>query len=332
VWSISSCKGEEEKALIVPDFAISFADGKEEAPTTVLIENRTTGANAYAWIFEGGTPHEPLGEQPGPVRYDRPGTYTVTLMAYHDAEVETLTKSLTVRRPTNAVSSFSLSFASPFSDYAPAEVAFINESDHADSYLWSFAGGDPAASAESDPVVTFARYGLHEVTLTVSNTAGNSSVRTQSVKIYPGELRCNTPDEAWQASLRYPPLEDPIGYVQYHLAAERSAIRSWMRIYIPPQIFGQEVKYELPLNWDWIVGEDGKQQLRIELVVTETQKGVELSDFTLSEDGSFTLTATRLDDELQMLLSSEGAAALIPVLEQELTYSKQTGVTPPGFR
>jgi hypothetical protein len=331
VWLIPSCSDEEKKALIVPDFEISFADGKDEAPATVLVENRTTGANAYAWLFEGGIPYEPVGENPGPVQYSRPGTYIVTLMAYHDAEVEILTKSLTVRRPVSAVSNFSVSFASPFSDYAPAEASFINESDNADSYAWSFAGGEPATSVEPNPVVTFARYGLHEVTLTASNTAGSSHVRTQFVKIYPGELICHTSDEAWQAPLTFP-FVGTIGYVQYHLAAARSAIRSWMRIYISPQIFGQEVKYELPLNWDWIVGDDGNQQLRIELVITETQRGIELSNFVLQENGSFALTGTKLDNELQMLLNGQGAAALIPVLEQDMVYAKQTGVTPPnGF-
>ncbi|MDR0574503.1 MAG: PKD domain-containing protein [Tannerella sp.] len=325
--TISSCGDKDEDIDIIPEFEVSFQDGNDVAPATVLVNNQTTGANAYAWTFDGGDPNESTNQNPGPIRYARPGEYTISLKAYYNAEFEALTKTVTVRPPENVVSNFSISFGSA-GDYAPAEATFTDESDNAESYSWTFENGNPATSAQQNPpVVTFAHYGLHNVTLTASN-AGGSNTKTQSLKIYPGELVCRS-DEIWEGPLMYPGFGQ-IGSIQYRFAADRSGGASGTRIYIPAEavavLLGNPaavaVLYELPLNWDWLIADNG-QQFKVEVNVNGN-KGIELSNFAFLENGGFALTNTAFDDQLKYLLTADGAALLIPVLEQDIVYTKKS--------
>lgn len=43
--------------------------------------SNTTGPTSYAWTFTGGSPASSMSANPGPVCYNTPGTYTVTLVA-----------------------------------------------------------------------------------------------------------------------------------------------------------------------------------------------------------------------------------------------------------
>ncbi|MEZ5015388.1 MAG: M43 family zinc metalloprotease [Chitinophagales bacterium] len=52
-----------------------------------------------------------------------------------------------------------------------------------DSRSWTFEGGSPATSTETDPVVSFSDLGWHHVTLTVTNAAGEN-VKDESLYIY----------------------------------------------------------------------------------------------------------------------------------------------------
>lgn len=68
---------------------------------------------------------------------------------------------------------------------APAVVHFANESaGDSLSYNWVFPGGEPAASSEASPVVTYSTAGIYNATLTATNSLG-SSVETQSFTFYP---------------------------------------------------------------------------------------------------------------------------------------------------
>jgi PKD repeat protein len=316
---ISSCSDKDEG--IVPKFEVSFQDG-DVAPATVLIDNQTTGANAYAWTFVGGDPSESTSQNPGPISYASPGEYTISLTAYYNAESKSLSKTITVKR--NPVD-FSISFGATL-DYAPATATFTDESDNAESFSWTFEGGNPATSTQQNPVVTFANYGLHNVTLTASK-AGSSHTKTQSLKIYPGELVCNS-NEYWEGLLMYPGFGQ-IGSIQYQFAADRSGGTSGTRIYVSGEAIAAltqnpaaDVIYQLPLNWDWLIDGNGQQQLKVEVNVDEN-KGTETSDFAFVNEG-FALTNTVFDEQLQFLLTADGAALLIPILQQDIVYTKKT--------
>ena len=56
-------------------------------------------------------------------------------------------------------------------------MQFSNESsENATSFEWDFPGGNPTGSTEENPTVTYDQPGSYTVTLTVTNTAGSSSV------------------------------------------------------------------------------------------------------------------------------------------------------------
>ncbi|RYD77036.1 MAG: T9SS type A sorting domain-containing protein [Sphingobacteriales bacterium] len=70
--------------------------------------------------------------------------------------------------------------------YVICEGGSINFKDNTfnaapNSYQWSFQGGNPALSSTKDPVIKFEKAGSYEVSLEVSNTAGNSKAERKAL-------------------------------------------------------------------------------------------------------------------------------------------------------
>jgi PKD repeat protein len=74
--------------------------------------------------------------------------------------------------PTPPVAGFS---ASTQTVCEGQQVSFTDQSTGADSWLWTFPGGNPSTSTDQNPVVTYISPGLHDVTLTVTNTFGSDT-------------------------------------------------------------------------------------------------------------------------------------------------------------
>ncbi len=134
--------------------------------------NNSSNADSYLWDFGDGntsTEFEPTHT------YAQDGTYTVTLTASNDCGSVSQTQTVTVVTPPTAAFS-----ASPTSGCAPLTVQFTDQSsDNVTSWSWQFPGGNPATSNEQNPTVTYDQAGVYDVTLTVSNAAGQD-VATQS--------------------------------------------------------------------------------------------------------------------------------------------------------
>ena len=58
---------------------------------------------------------------------------------------------------------------------AGSQVQFINTSQNATSYSWSFPGGNPSTSTQTNPIVTFNTPGTYTITLTASNGNQNNT-------------------------------------------------------------------------------------------------------------------------------------------------------------
>ena len=134
---------------------------------TATFTNTSTNATSYFWDFgDGGTSTDVSPEY----TYFAAGIYVVKLTA--TSVCGSVTKTLTVN--TFPTPDFQ---AQPTSGCATLVVQMINESSsNSTSYIWSFPGGSPAASAQPNPVVLYALSGTYPVTLKAFNSVGSNTI------------------------------------------------------------------------------------------------------------------------------------------------------------
>ncbi|MEZ4940770.1 MAG: PKD domain-containing protein [Saprospiraceae bacterium] len=136
--------------------------------STVGFTNNSTNSASYLWDF--GDSNTSTEQNPSHT-YLTDGTYTVTLTATNPCGTSTYTETVTIVTPP--IAGFS---ANVTEGCAPLEVQFTNSSSaNATSYAWTFEGGHPAVSSESDPVVLFNDPGIYTVTLVATNSAGSNT-------------------------------------------------------------------------------------------------------------------------------------------------------------
>ena len=134
---------------------------------SISFQNLSENATSFFWTFEGGTPENSTDENPV-VTYNEPGYYNVTLFATngHGYDVETKNAYIYVRAMTIA------DFTANITTVQTGEpVTFVNLSENATSYYWSFQGGEPAASQEENPTVVYENAGVYNVILFATNGA-----------------------------------------------------------------------------------------------------------------------------------------------------------------
>jgi PKD repeat protein len=138
-----------------PLFSVQFTDQSAGNPT------------AWSWSFQGGTPSSSTEENPVVV-YSTPGTYAVELTVtnpYGQGSLQ-IVDYITVGLPPAAGFSYITS---------QGTVAFANNSQGADFYLWSF--GDGNTSTEAAPTHTYQNSGAYTVELTAVNECGASTLQ-----------------------------------------------------------------------------------------------------------------------------------------------------------
>ncbi|AEH60743.1 PKD domain containing protein [Methanosalsum zhilinae DSM 4017] len=136
-----------------------------EAPLEVTFIDESEYAVEYQWDFGDGT----TSTQTSPTHtYEEVGTYTVTLTVTNEVGQDTLSKTITVETPSEMP--FASFTATPTSGEVPLEVTFIDESENAVEYHWEF--GDGETSTQANPSHTYTQPGMYNVTLTVTNEAG----------------------------------------------------------------------------------------------------------------------------------------------------------------
>lgn len=163
----------------VPDAA--FSGTVNEA--SVSFSNNTSNANSYDWDFGDG---ETSTEANPTHTYQEDGVYEVTLTATNDCGSVTVSEAFTiVTPPTAGFTAMQTSGCQPF------VVQFSNESSaNATTFSWQFPGGTPSVSSDQNPVVTYDAPGVYDVTLAVSNAAGND---TQTLNSYISVLAMPAP-------------------------------------------------------------------------------------------------------------------------------------------
>jgi PKD repeat protein len=165
------------------DFTTSFVGGDQSVPVIVKIESDITGADTYAWEFDGGSPSTSSKKNPGEILYTSQGTFIITLtMTNVDGESKKITKEVVIK------DGIAIQFTSQIvqNNYAPVEVQIKNTTPGEGLvFAWSFEGGNPATfTGSTPPNVVFSTPGDHNITLAVSNGV-ESQTQTQTINVAP---------------------------------------------------------------------------------------------------------------------------------------------------
>lgn len=114
------------------------------------------------------------------ISYSQPGTYPITLTAYHpNGNSESITKEITVTENQAP----EIAFATGENLCVSAPIEFSSESNAAiSSYSWDF--GDGNTSSEANPAHLFSSAGEYLVQLSVTDTAGCNNLFQDSITVY----------------------------------------------------------------------------------------------------------------------------------------------------
>src|SRR5690606_36264559 len=91
-------------------------------------------------------------------------------------------------------------------DYSlPVQVMILNKSEEADTYEWTFEGGNPANSIKRNPgIILYETKGEHIIRLYATNKDGSEDEHTMSIKIDPPVVIDFTVEVV---ESNYPPME-----------------------------------------------------------------------------------------------------------------------------
>lgn len=129
----------------------------------------------FSWTLSGATPNKSTEENPK-VIYKNSGNFGALMIARNVAGSNTKVISKVVnvlkRSQPEAI------FTSDKTEISPGEtITFFDQSINGPSNrLWSFPGGTPESSTIRNPLVSYSTVGVYDVTLKVSNDAGEASL------------------------------------------------------------------------------------------------------------------------------------------------------------
>ncbi len=145
-------------------------------PVEVKLTNITNGVGlTYSWIFEGGIPATSDQKSPPNIIFTTPGNHNITLMVSNGFESDTKTQIINVA--PNLVCNFNWTPNFEDEDYeSPVKINLVNQSVSANSYSWTFQGGNPAISTLENPTQVNFTTGSHVITLTATNDKTSQTV------------------------------------------------------------------------------------------------------------------------------------------------------------
>ncbi len=178
----NACKKDNDARPLRADFKTETQEFL--AGDLVKFEDISEGQPAtWNWEFEGGDPAS--SDLSGPeVRYNEPGTYSVTLTISNKHNTSTETKQGYIKIGYRQVEAAFTISATAVNQHVP--VTFTdNSTGMPTAWAWEFRSGNTVlTSNEKSPVITFEEPGLYTVTLKVSNPVGeDTEVKTDVLTI-----------------------------------------------------------------------------------------------------------------------------------------------------
>ncbi|MDR0864225.1 MAG: hypothetical protein LBO74_04740 [Candidatus Symbiothrix sp.] len=150
-------------------------------PAEVKIINRTEGASAYQWIFDGGSPETFAGENPGIIRFNEAGEHKITLTVNNGRETFSTFRTIELAPAMQLDFDIEPSF-NDFDYEAPFTAWLRNKSTNALSYEWSATGGTIVPQNETDAEITLETPGTYIIRLQGEN-GKESQTTEQSVTL-----------------------------------------------------------------------------------------------------------------------------------------------------
>lgn len=150
---------ERLKYINIDSTPVAAFDSKTNL-NVVDFTNKSIYAKTWLWEFGDSTTSVELN----PSHTYKPGTYKVKLTVYNICDTVSFTKEIIIQKSLNA--GFT---ANQSKGCVPFEVQFTNTSIGANFYQWVFPGGNPSASTEQNPKVTYNIPGNYDVSLTIGD-------------------------------------------------------------------------------------------------------------------------------------------------------------------
>ena len=179
----NDCDTTEISCLEVDYFNLPIADFdfNYQANNTIAFENKSQFGDNYFWDF--GDNNESTEEDPTHT-FTESGTYQITLVTSNNCTSDTIIQELVIIFPPVADFEFT-----PGEGCGPLTVQFINTStEQIDNQIWTFEGGNPSTSNETNPIVIFEQAGSFEVSLEVSNNAGSDQMTQTAIEVFPDPI------------------------------------------------------------------------------------------------------------------------------------------------
>ncbi|WMN12009.1 LamG-like jellyroll fold domain-containing protein [Marivirga salinae] len=166
VLLFSSCKPEEES---LPQINANFSASDLtilEGKAVTFTDLSTNNPSAWEWDFGSENINTSTDQNPT-VIFETSGVYDIKLVASNESVSDTEIKSsfITVVESLNAKFDLNDSIINQGN-----QIQFTDLSTGSSSNLeWTFEGGNPASSTESNPTVSYDSYGVYKVSLKVSS-------------------------------------------------------------------------------------------------------------------------------------------------------------------
>ena len=160
--------------------------------TINFLDLSTGNPTSWQWTFPGGTPATSTLQNPI-VTYNSVGTFSVTLTATN--AVGSNSSSVSNYIQVNSITTPPVAnFTSNVTNINVASsVTFTNQSTNgATSFIWSFPGGTPSSSTQTNPIISYNTVGTYSVTLIAISSAGSDTMIQQSfITVNPSMTGCN---------------------------------------------------------------------------------------------------------------------------------------------